>query len=422
MNMQAKYRSMRILFLHQHFHPETVGTSTRAVEIVAHLSRSGHEVTVITGIPSHPSTMASGEVSRKQVREEIFRGARIVRVWTYGSRGPDTFVRRMLAYGSFMVLGCVKGLFVRGTYDAIIAISPLPNGIAGMIVSRIRGIPMMFDVCDIWPDCAVAVGMLESSILVRLAQWLENLVYRNSRQIGVVTRGFTDNLEAKGVPRHKVKLLPDWVDPDLYDSTKFDRNVIRVENHLDGKFVVSFMGNFGLIMGLEAILDTAVIVKQLDPGVLFLFVGKGVALPMMEERVRVNHLDNVRIIPYQPRERVPGLLAASDALIVTYKKTPITQITVPSKIYEYMSIARPIVAGVEGVIGEILDEAKCGFVSRERDPAMMADYILRLKGDPVLAAQMGANGRYYAKERFSFASVAAEYEQAILQTARGNTS
>src|SRR5438552_17452722 len=128
------------------------------------------------------------------------------------------------------------------------------------------------------------------------------------------------------------------------------------------------MGNFGLIMGIESILETAKIVKTRDPDILFLFVGKGVALPMMEERIRTDALDNVRIIPYQPREKVPELLAASDALIVTYKKTQITQITVPSKIYEYMAIARPIVAGVDGVIAEILDEAQCGFVSRERDP------------------------------------------------------
>lgn len=411
---------MKILFLHQHFHPETVGTSTRAVEIVQYLIERGHEVTVVTGVPSHPSTMASGEVSRRQPRLEDFRGARVHRVWAFGSRGRDNFWRRMLTYGSFMVLGGLRALFLRGNFDMLVAVSPLPNGVAGALVSRLRGIPLMFDVCDIWPDCAVAVGMMPPrGLLLRVAQWLESAVYRQSERIGVVTRGFTENLVAKGVPREKVRLLPDWVEPAIYDETLVNREAVRAEFALDGRFVVSFLGNFGLIMGLEAILETARIIRQRDPDVLFLFVGKGVSRPMMEERIRRDGLDNVRIMPYQPRSRVPELLAASDALIVTYKRTPITLITVPSKIYEYMSIARPVVAGVEGVIGEILREAGCGIVSEERNPSEMADAILRLKSDPELCRTMGQAGRRYAIEHFSFDKVAADYELAIMETAVG---
>lgn len=414
---------MRILFLHQHFHPETVGTSTRAVEIVDHLVRQGHDVTVVTGIPSHPSTMASGEVVRNQPRQEEFRGARVHRVWAYGSRKADTFIRRMLTYGSFMVLGGLKALFLPGKYDVLVAVSPLPNGVAGMLVSRLRGIPLLFDVCDIWPDCAVAVGMMPTrGLLLRVAQQLETMVYRRSRRIGVVTRGFTENLVQKGVPRDKVRLLPDWVEPEVYDEARVDRAAVRLEFNLEGRFVVSFLGNFGLIMGLEAILDTARLVQEKDSEVLFLFVGKGVARPMIEERIKRDGLKNVRVMPYQPRHRVPELLAASDALIVTYKRSPITLITVPSKIYEYMSIGRPIVAGVEGVIGEILAEAGCGAVSRERNPEEMAEAILRLKSDADLGKSMGKAGREYVIQHFSFAKVAADYEQAVAETAGAEVS
>jgi glycosyltransferase involved in cell wall biosynthesis len=408
---------MNLLFFHQHFHPETVGTSTRAVEIVDYLVSRGHTVTVVTGIPSHPSTMRSGEVSRRQPREEQFRGARVVRVWSYGTPKPDTFLRRMMSYGSFMLLGTVRALFSRGKFDALVAISPLPDGIGGYIVSNLRRIPLMFDVCDIWPDCAISVGMLKSPLLKRVAFWIEKKVYAGARRIGVVTRGFTENLARKGVPRDKVRLLPDWVDPALYDSSLVDRAAVRAEYGLDHRHIVSFMGNFGLIMGIEQILETARVVQEADPDVLFLFVGKGVAQPMMEAKVREWRLVNVRIIPYQPRAKVPQLLAASDALIVTYKKDEITLITVPSKIYEYMSSARPVVAGVEGVIGEIIAEAGCGLVSPARDPREMADFILRLKRDPALGARMGACGRAYAAEHFAFSRVAADYERAVAETA-----
>lgn len=412
---------MRILFLHQHFYPETVGTSTRAVEIVEFLVQRGHEVTVVTGIPCHPSTMASGEVSRDQPRFELFRGARIFRTWAYGTSKPDTFARRMMMYFSFMISGGLRALFLRGKYDVLVAISPLPNGIAGWLVSKLRWLPLMFDVCDIWPDVAVAVGMMKPTILLRIAHWLEKRVYASSRRIGVVTRGFIGNLEAKGVPRQKIVLLPDWVDPDLYDPAKINRDAARKQYDLEGRFVVSFLGNFGLIMGLEAILDTARLLKDQAPDILFLFVGKGVALPMMEKRIRTDSLTNVRILPYQPRSEVPRLLAASDVLIVTYKKTDITQITVPSKIYEYLSISQPIVAGVEGVIEEILRESGAGLVSTTRDPQELASYILRLRAEPELSAQMGAQGRAYAVEHFSFMRVAADYERTIIETlaARG---
>jgi colanic acid biosynthesis glycosyl transferase WcaI len=410
---------MKLLFIHQHFYPETVGTSTRLVEIAEHLVQVGHDVTVVTGIPSHPSTMTNAEVARRQPAFEVFRGVKVHRVWTFGTNKPDTAWRRMITYGSFMILGGLKALIVRGHFDALIAVSPLPNGIAGLVVSKLRRLPLMFDVCDIWPDCAIAVDMLRNPLAVRAAFWVEKLIYRHSRRIGVVTRGFTENLVAKGVPREKVRLLPDWVDPDLYDAAKVDREATRAEFGLNGTFVVSFLGNFGLLMGLEVIMDTARLLKDRAPDVLFWFVGKGVALPMIEQRIRDWKLGNVRVIPYQPRERVPALLAASDALIVTYRKTKITLITVPSKIYEYMSIAKPIVAGVEGVIGEILTEGQCGIVSPSRDPQELADAILRLKDDAGLRDSMGRNGREYVMQHFTFERVAADYERAVHETAEG---
>jgi glycosyltransferase involved in cell wall biosynthesis len=409
---------VKILILHQHFHPETVGTSTRAVEIVEYLVEQGHDVTVITGIPSHPSTMRNGEVSRKQPRRENFRGAKIHRVWTYGSSKPDVFSRRMMAYSSFMVVGGLKALFIPGSYDSLVAISPLPNGVAGLIVSKLRNIPLMFDVCDIWPDCAVAVGMMKPSLILRVAQWLEKKVYHASTRIGVVTRGFTGNIVAKGIPEEKIRLLPDWVDPELYDPVQIDRNEARQRYDLDNHFVVSFLGNFGLLMGLEAILETARLVQERDSSVLFLFVGKGAALPMMEEKIKKDDLRNVRIIPYRPREEVPAMLQASDVLIVTYMKSELTMITVPSKIYEYLSIARPIVAGVTGVVAEILTDANAALISPTRDPAEMADHILTLKDDPQRGDAMGASGRQYAINHFSFAKVAEDYERAVEETAQ----
>lgn len=278
---------------------------------------------------------------------------------------------------------------------------------------------MMFDVCDIWPDCAEAVGMLRNPMLVGTARFLEKRVYKRARRIGVVTRGFTGNIAAKGIPAGKIALLPDWVDPDTYDASRVDREAVREELQLGERFVVSFLGNFGLLMGIEKILEAARVVQERDPRVLFLFVGKGAALPMMEQRMREWNLKNVRIIPYQPRERVPALLAASDVLIVTYMQNDITLITVPSKIYEYMSIARPIVAGVDGVIREILEEAGCALVSQERDPRELAEHILALKADPDRGEVMGAAGRAYAQQHFAFRKVAADYELAVIETATG---
>lgn len=410
---------MNILILHQHFAPETVGTSTRGVEIVEYLVQQGHQVTVVTGIPSHPSTIRNGEVSRKQPKRETLYGADVHRVWAFGSTGPDVFWRRMLTYASFMVLGTLKALSVPGKYDVLVAISPLPNGVGGWFVSKLRRIPLMFDVCDIWPDCAVAVGMMKQPLLVRIAFWLEKKIYQASTRIGVVTRGFTENLVAKGVPREKIRLLPDWVDPDLYNPANIDREAARKEYDLEGRYVVSFLGNFGLLMGIEKILDTAKIVQEQDPNILFLFVGKGAALPMMEEKIKADNLQNVRIIPYRPRHEVPAMLHASDVLIVTYMKNDLTMITVPSKIYEYLSIARPIVAGVTGVVADILTEADAALISRERDPQEMADHILTLKNSPERAAQMGQTGRQYAIDHFSFAKVAADYNQTVQETAAG---
>lgn len=415
---------MKILVYHQHFAPETVGTSTRAVEIVEYLVRRGHTVTVITGMPCHPSTMRNGEVPRKQPKFENIAGAEVHRVWTFGSSKPDSFLRRMMTYASFMITGGWKALTFPGKFDVMVAISPLPNGITGTLVSKLRGWPMMWDVCDIWPDCAIAVGMLENTLLRKIGFALERIVNNHAKRIGVVTRGFTENLVGKGIPREKIRLLNDWVDLGIYDASKVNREEARRQWNLDGKFVASFLGNFGKLMGMDALMETARVVQERGiEDVLFLFVGKGVELPIMEDRIKRYNLRNVRIIPYQPREYVPQLLAASDVLLVTYRKDPITLITTPSKIYEYMAIERPIVAGVEGVIREILTEAECGLISPERNPEEMADHILAIREMPDRGAEMGRKGREYASRHFTFQKVSADYEQTlneVLQEAGGS--
>lgn len=411
---------MRILFLHQHFPPETVGTSTRAGEIVEWLVGRGHEVTVVTGIPSHPSTMRNGEVSRNQPRREVWRGAKVVRVWAFGSSAPDRFWRRLLTYGSFMIFGGLRALFCSGKFDVLVAVSPLPNGIAGAVVAHFRGLPLVFDVCDIWPDVAVAVGMVRPGLFLRMAAKLESWVYGHSRRIGVVTPGFTRNLEAKGVPATKVCLLPDWVMPDVYDPAKANPGALRAELGLEGRYVAAFLGNFGKIMGLSALLEMAKILQERDPEVLILFVGKGVEQPMMEQTIARYGLTNTRILPYQPREKVPDFLAAADSLLVTYNPDPITRITVPSKIYEYMSMARPIVAGCEGVLASILEQAQCAYVVTDRSPEGLATAVLKLKADRKAAEAMGRNGRVYAQDNFSFERVATDYESMLRQAAESH--
>jgi glycosyltransferase involved in cell wall biosynthesis len=300
-----------------------------------------------------------------------------------------------------MAMAGIAGSLVRGRYDLVYATSPpLFTGPAGLLAATLRRIPFVFEVRDLWPESAVALGELGNRRAIAAAEKLERLLYRRASRVVAVTRGIASRLVERGLPPSKVHLIPNGANIEQFSFTESGRRSIREKLGVDDKFVVMYAGIHGIAQGLETLLQTAVLLR--DHGdVTFILVGEG---PKKSELARLKeemNLDSVTMLPEVPSAEMPSYLSAADCTIVLLKKEPLFRGALPSKMFEAWACSRPVILSVEGEAETVLREAGGGLASTPEDPASMAQAILQLARDPQAARAMGAQGRDYVSIHFS---------------------
>ena len=406
---------MRILYLSQYFPPEVGATQTRAYEMARYLVSAGHHVTVLTEVPNHPSGIIPPEYRGKLWERSDLDGIDVIRVWVKTSP-TKTFSTRMAFYLTYMVNAALAGLaLARGRYDALVATSPpLFVGGAALALSFLRRTPMVFEVRDLWPDSAVALGELRSSRAVALAGKLEKTCYNRARCLVVVTDGIRRRLAERGFG-DKLVLIPNGANTDLFRPDPAAGASLRAELGLApaDKFVVLYAGIHGIAQGLETALEAA---RQLQavPDVHFLFVGEGpkkADLLAMKERLG---LVNVTMLPERPRSDMPAFLSAADVALVPLRRLELFEGALPSKMFDAWACGCPVILSIEGEARRVLEQADAGLFVEPEDAGQMAQAILQLKGDPALLRRYGDNGRRFVEENYSRQQLAARLERVLL--------
>ena len=391
---------MRILYLSQYFPPEVGATQTRAYEMARNLVGLGHRVTMLAEIPNHPTGIVPPEYRGKLYERDTLDGIDVMRLWVKTSRVKTTRTR-MAFYLSFMVSATLAGiLLARGRYDVVYATSPpLFVACAGWALSRIRRIPFVFEVRDLWPAVAVSLGELSSPRIIRWAEAVERFLYRQAAAIVAVTRGFCQHIEALGIASDKIHWIPNGTMPEIFDPARGDEG-LRHRLGLQGKFVVLYAGLHGLAQGLPFILEAAH--DLLDhPEVVFVFVGEGPAKPDLLAIQDQQNLTNVLFLPQVAREAVVPYLNMADTLLVPLKKDQIFASFIPSKLYDFMSCAKPVILSVPGEAREILEEAGAGIFVAPGDVKQLRQAILHLSREAGTCQEYGRKGRQYVIEHFS---------------------
>ena len=400
---------MRILYLCQYFPPEVGATQTRAYEMARYLVSAGHHVTMLTEVPNHPSGIIPPEYRGKLWERSNLDGIDVIRVWVKTSQNK-TFRTRMAFYLTYMIDAALAGLaLARGRYDVLYATSPpLFVGGAALALSVLRRIPMFFEVRDLWPDSAVALGELSNPRAVALARKLEELCYKRARRVVVVTEGSRQKLAERGFG-DKVALIPNGANTDLSRPDPVSGAALRTELGLDGKFVLVYAGVHGIAQGLEAVLEAAQRL-QAAPDIHFLFVGEGprkAELLAMKERLG---LANVTMLPERPRSDMPAFLSAADAAVVPLRRLELFEGVVPSKMFEALACGCPVILSIGGEARRVLEQADAGLFVEPEDADQMAQAILKLKADPALLSRYRDNGRRFVEENYSRQRLAAELE------------
>ena len=391
---------MRLLYFTQYYPPEVGATQTRAYEMSRYLASRGHHVTVVTEVPNHPSGIIpphyKGRLSER-VREDSID---VLRLWVWASPEKN-FKSRMRFYLSYMSMAALAGVLVKGRYDLVYATSPpLFVGAAGLAAANIRRIPFVFEVRDLWPESAVALGELSNRRAIAAAEKLERLLYRRAARVVAVTRGIRSRLMERGLPPSKLAFIPNGANTDHFRYDEQGRQAVRAELRLQDKFVVMYAGIHGIAQGLETLLQAAQRLSD-TPQIQFVFVGEGPRKAEIMQLSEILTLPNVRFLPEVPSSRMPAYLSAADCTIVPLRDEPVFRGALPSKMFEAWACARPTILSVSGEAEEVLNEAGAGLATHPEDPTGMAQAILYLHAHPEEAHQMGERGRAYVLAHYS---------------------
>jgi glycosyltransferase involved in cell wall biosynthesis len=389
---------MRILLLSHYFPPEVNAPANRTVEHCRVWADMGHDVHVITCVPSHPAGVPFPGYRAAWYRRECIDGITVHRVWTLlaPNRG---LARRTLNYLSFVPSAVWRG-WTLGRVDVIAGTSPqLFCAAAAWLLARFRRTPWVFEVRDLWPESIPAVGAMRPSFALRMLERLELFLYRHATAIVCVSRAIIDNLTRRGVDPAKLHYVPNGIEPEFWEGG--DREAGRRMLKLSpAEIGVAYVGTVGMAHGLGTLLDAASALS-VDPRIRVIVVGDGAERRALERRAAAEGLRNVAFTGLVPRTAIASVLAAADVALVTLKPSEVFKTVLPSKMFEAMAAGCPILLGVEGEALEILDRVGAGLAVVPGSADALIAAIQRLADQPSLRKTLGANGRAFVRREFN---------------------
>jgi glycosyltransferase involved in cell wall biosynthesis len=335
---------------------------------------------VLTCAPNFPEGELHEGYANRWRAIEVVEGVRVVRVKTFITANEGFFLRT-LDYLSFMVMAFATGVF-EPRPDVVVATSPhFFSAVAGWVLSVARRRPFVFEVRDLWPASITAVGAMRKSTIIKVLEHVELFLYRRAAAIVSVTESFRNDLVSRGISREKIHVVVNGVDLARYHPRSRD-TALADELGLTGKFVVGYLGTHGMAHALPGVLEAAERLKE-RKNIAFLFAGSGAERSRVERIVFERKLSNVRLVPRQPKERMPALWSVCDVSLVPLRNSPLFAKVIPSKVFESMGMGVPLLMCLpEGEATRIVQATGAGICVPPEDPAALAGAIAELANRP----------------------------------------
>ncbi len=389
---------MKVLVVSQYFPPEPF----RVGDFVNGLQQRGCEVTVLTGFPNYPKGKIYDGYKQSLCQIEYKEGIRIIRVPIF----PDTSYskwRRILNYLSFPISAFLIGLFVIRSrdYQKIVTwqLSPVTIALPSILLRFFQRskAPIFHYVQDLWPESLEASGQVKNIKILRLVDIIVKFIYKSSNKILIQSKNMSEKIEKYGIAKNDIIYLPNWSE-DIYIPVIKNREIAQIEG-LDQSFNVIFAGNLGAAQNLEILIQAARELVSFS-NIKIVIYGDGSNRIFLEKIAK--DLPNVFFKGRRLPEEMPQLFALAHVTVVSLKRNPIFELTIPSKIQSYLACGRPIIAALEGSGATIIEEANAGLVCRPEDHIALKDAILSLyQMDSTQLEQLGVNGRYYYEQHFA---------------------
>jgi colanic acid biosynthesis glycosyl transferase WcaI len=406
----CRRRVMHVLAMNQFYAPDVSATSQLLTQLCESLVARGHDVTVIASrgaylggerLPSHDSI---GGVDVRRAFATSF--------------GKETIAHRLGDYLSFFVTAIARAS-VEQRPDVILALTTPPMVAAGAVaVARARGVPLVTWVQDVYPDVAMAFGLLsDRHPAYRALGLVARATHLGASRIVALSDGMSERLSAQGAPRDKLHVIGNWSDGEAVAPIPHERNPFRREHGLVDRFCVMYSGNLGVGHDVQTLVDAARLLAVSHPRVVLLFVGEGTRRREAEERAR--GLANVRFLGYQPSARLAESLSAADVHVASLRPG-LEGLLVPSKLYGVLAAGRPLLyVGPESCeVTRVIRQYDLGRQVLGGQSAELAAAIAQAHDDPAWTTERGARARTVFLEHFDRKLAVARWES-VLRDAAG---
>jgi glycosyltransferase involved in cell wall biosynthesis len=387
----------RFIILTQYFPPETGAPQNRLHSLAKFLKKEGQEVVVVTALPNYPKNkIFDGYKGRLTVTEEI-DSIPVHRTWIFVSESRG-IVSRLINYFSFVITSFFMLLFLPKADYLLCESPPLFLGITAVIISKIKGSKLIFNVSDLWPESAEKLNIISDGMMLRLAYKLEAWIYRNAFLMSGQTQGIVASIKDR-FPGKKVVWFPNGVDLDFFGGPFEAIDWRKDLGFSSSDFVLLYAGIIGHAQGLEVILKAASILRSRP--VKIVMVGDGPVKESLVQWASEKGLTNVIFIANLPKTKIPSLIQTCDAYLVPLKKLDLFKGAIPSKLFEPLSMGKPILLGVDGEARKLfIDEGQSGLYFEPENEQELARQVEALMSDRSLVAQLGKHGQAYVKANF----------------------
>jgi colanic acid biosynthesis glycosyl transferase WcaI len=396
---------MKILIITPYFYPENF----RINDFAFKMSKRGHSIAVLTGMPNYPEGKFFGKY--RILKKETFNNVEIYRVPII-PRGNSNKINLFINYLSFLISGIIFGPFLLRSFkpNLIFAINYTPPSasIIGYIMGKIYNAPLYLWIQDLWPESLTATNTIKSKFILNFVKKVMTFLYNSSSCILVQSRSFVEHIKNQTQDTNKIYYFPNWAEDSFNKSTNLSKN--KYSSLIpDNKFIIMFAGNLGIAQSLETIIEAALLSKK-HP-IHWVFLGDGRQINWLKDQVRINRLENVSILGRYPLDDMPLFFNLADAMLVTLKKDPLLNLTVPGKVQSYLKFGKPILSAIDGDGSLIISESNSGYNSPSEDGEMLSMNAIRISqlSDSELK-DMSQNAKQFYSKNFESSYLFQKFE------------
>lgn len=387
---------MRILVISQYFYPENF----RINDLCFGLIEKGCEVTVFTGKPNYPKGKFFKGYGYFSKGSETINEIKVIRS-NLVPRGKGSGLSLFINYISFVLFGAFKLFLLKGKYDKILiyAPSPITVGFLGILASIIFRAKSYLWVHDLWPESVKAAGGIDNKIILNLINEMTKFIYKYSDKILTQSPRFSDYIVNQGVDNNKIIYYPYYAE-SFYKKTTTSKEVKKYFS--SDNLNILFAGNIGIAQSFDTIIDAVNLINK-EIKIKITVLGDGRDKERVINKIgKLNLNENFNFLGSFPPERMSDFFSATDALLVTLKKSDIFSMTIPGKMQSYLACGKPIIGSLDGIGAEIINDASCGFSSNAESSKGLAKSFLKFNKLSFNERKIfGVNSKKYFEKEFS---------------------